>query len=79
MREYQWDLKSGEQSPKPKKVNDDLLDADRYMHELTILKPFRTRDSCDHDKVREARSRATWIELWSQSNTAMAISQDCVP
>lgn len=41
MREYQWDLKSGEQSPKPKKVNDDLLDADRYMHELTILKPFR--------------------------------------
>jgi len=42
MREYQWDMKSGEQSPKPKKVNDDLLDADRYMHELTILKPFRT-------------------------------------
>ncbi|MCY3571262.1 MAG: phage terminase large subunit [Chloroflexi bacterium] len=42
MREYQWDLKSGEQSPKPKKLNDDLLDADRYMHELTILKPFRT-------------------------------------
>ena len=34
MREYQWDQNSGEQSPRPRKQNDDLVDADRYMHEL---------------------------------------------
>jgi hypothetical protein len=34
MREYQWDQKATEHSPKPRKRNDDLVDADRYMHEL---------------------------------------------
>ncbi|MCY4618346.1 MAG: phage terminase large subunit [Chloroflexi bacterium] len=34
MREYQWDQSSTDHSPKPKKRNDDLVDADRYMHEL---------------------------------------------
>ena len=48
MREYQWSQESGSsggsesaegQSPKPSKRNDDLMDADRYMHELTVRKP----------------------------------------
>ena len=48
MREYQWSQESGTsesadgsspQSPKPSKRNDDLMDADRYMHELTVRKP----------------------------------------
>ena len=48
MREYQWSQESGTsesadgsspQSPKPRKRNDDLMDADRYMHELTVRKP----------------------------------------
>ena len=34
MQEYQWDQKASVQSPRPKKRNDDLVDADRYMHEL---------------------------------------------
>ena len=41
MREYQWDLKTSEHSPKPRKFNDDLVDADRYMHELTVRQPAR--------------------------------------
>lgn len=35
IREYQWDRSAPDQSPKPRKRNDDLLDADRYMHELS--------------------------------------------
>ncbi len=42
MREYQWDQSTTDQSPKPKKRNDDLLDADRYMHEIATQQP-RTR------------------------------------
>ena len=34
MREYQWDQSTTDHSPRPKKRNDDLVDADRYMHEL---------------------------------------------
>ncbi len=46
MREYQWDQSTTDQSPKPKKRNDDLVDADRYMHELATSErakrtPFR--------------------------------------
>ena len=36
IREYQWDRSAHDQSPKPRKRNDDLLDADRYMHELSV-------------------------------------------
>ena len=36
MREYQWDQATTDHSPKPKKRNDDLVDADRYMHELAM-------------------------------------------
>ena len=36
MREYQWELREGGQPPKPKKQHDDLVDADRYMHELAV-------------------------------------------
>ena len=45
MREYQWNQQAGDstssssQTPKPRKQNDDLMDADRYMHELTVRKP----------------------------------------
>ena len=39
MREYQWDQSTTDQSPKPKKRNDDLLDADRYMHEIATQQP----------------------------------------
>ena len=42
MREYQWANSKTDQSPKPRKRNDDLIDADRYMHELTV-KPARRR------------------------------------
>ena len=42
MREYQWDQSTTDHSPKPKKRNDDLLDADRYMHEIATQQP-RTR------------------------------------
>ena len=56
MREYQWDRKTTEHTPKPKKQHDDLVDADRYMHELAnqdapqrtpiVLKtPSRGRDA----------------------------------
>ncbi|MDE2966910.1 MAG: phage terminase large subunit [Chloroflexota bacterium] len=41
MREYQWARtsgKSGGPGPKPRKQDDDLLDADRYMHELAERK-----------------------------------------
>jgi len=44
MSEYVW--QSGDDpDPKPRKQNDDLLDADRYMHELLqqVPRPFRRR------------------------------------
>ena len=34
MRDYQWDQAGSGDRPKPKKRDDDLVDADRYMHEL---------------------------------------------
>ena len=56
MREYQWDQSATDHSPKPKKRNDDLVDADRYMHELAtsgrgkkspfvLVSPGRGRDA----------------------------------
>ena len=56
MREYQWDQSTTDHSPKPKKRNDDLVDADRYMHELAtsdrgkkspfvLVSPGRGRDA----------------------------------
>ena len=44
MSEYVW--QSGDDpDPRPRKRNDDLLDADRYMHELLqqLPRPFRTQ------------------------------------
>jgi hypothetical protein len=38
MREYRWKL-SNAHSPEPHRKNDDLLDADRYLHELAQLAP----------------------------------------
>ncbi len=38
MREYRWNLREGGE-PKPVKRRDDLLDADRYLHELAQEKP----------------------------------------
>ena len=38
MREYQWERPDDAQ-PQPKKRNDDLLDADRYCHELAVRQP----------------------------------------
>ena len=38
MREYRWNLREGGE-PKPVKRQDDLLDADRYLHELAQEKP----------------------------------------
>lgn len=43
MREYQWTRTRTDQSPKPRKRNDDLIDADRYMHELAVPRPRRRR------------------------------------
>ncbi|MDE2966514.1 MAG: phage terminase large subunit [Chloroflexota bacterium] len=34
MSEYVWDQREDDPDPRPRKKNDDLLDADRYMHEL---------------------------------------------
>ena len=34
IRDYQWDRSAPDHAPRPLKRNDDLLDADRYMHEL---------------------------------------------
>ncbi|MCY3733788.1 MAG: hypothetical protein OXG42_05865, partial [Chloroflexi bacterium] len=34
MGEYVWEQREDDPDPKPRKRNDDLLDADRYMHEL---------------------------------------------
>ncbi len=56
MLDYHWDQTPGEQSPRPKKRNDDLVDADRYMHELAsqqqagrrtiqVVTPPRGRDA----------------------------------
>ena len=42
MREYQWDQSTIDQQPRPTKRNDDLLDADRYMHEIAN-QPVRRR------------------------------------
>ncbi len=39
MREYQWDRSAPEHAPRPRKRNDDLLDADRYMHEFSLSMP----------------------------------------
>ena len=36
IREYQWDRSAPDHAPRPLKRNDDLLDADRYMHELVV-------------------------------------------
>ena len=44
MNEYVW--QSGDDpDPRPRKRNDDLLDADRYMHELLqqLPRPFRSQ------------------------------------
>ena len=44
MSEYVW--QSGDDpDPRPRKRNDDLLDADRYMHELLqqLPRPFRSQ------------------------------------
>ncbi|MDE2892283.1 MAG: phage terminase large subunit [Chloroflexota bacterium] len=41
MREYRWESNAGG-NPKPVKRNDDLLDADRYMHELLQQVPRST-------------------------------------
>ena len=38
MREYQW-KQPGDERPQPLKKDDDLLDADRYCHELAIHQP----------------------------------------
>lgn len=40
MREYQWERPDDAQ-PQPKKHNDDLLDADRYCHELAVRQPVK--------------------------------------
>ncbi len=44
MSEYVWQT-GDDPDPKPRKRNDDLLDADRYMHELVqqLPRPFRPR------------------------------------
>ena len=40
MRQYQWNQSRARQAdPKPRKRDDDLLDADRYMHELVEHQP----------------------------------------
>ena len=36
MLEYQWEAASEGHRPKPRKREDDLVDADRYMHELAV-------------------------------------------
>jgi len=36
IREYQWDRSAPDHAPRPLKRHDDLLDADRYMHELVV-------------------------------------------
>ena len=43
MLDYHWQQGASEQSPKPKKRNDDLVDADRYMHELAIQQQVRPK------------------------------------
>ena len=39
IHEYLWDHADSNPEPKPRKRNDDLLDADRYMHELIQQRP----------------------------------------
>ena len=34
IQDYHWERNNGDQTPRPRKRNDDLVDADRYMHEL---------------------------------------------
>ncbi|MCY3569401.1 MAG: hypothetical protein OXH38_12280 [Chloroflexi bacterium] len=43
MSEYVWEQREDDPDPRPRKRNDDLLDADRYMHELveSIPRPVR--------------------------------------
>ncbi len=59
IREYQWDRSAPEHSPKPRKRNDDLLDADRYMHELgTKSRSMPPRIIINHPpRGRDARWR----------------------
>ena len=42
MSEYVWEQREDDPDPKPRKRNDDLLDADRYMHELLQQVPRST-------------------------------------
>ena len=42
MQEYVWQT-GDDPDPKPRKTNDDLLDADRYMHELLQQVPTPAR------------------------------------
>ena len=43
MSEYVWEQREDDPDPKPRKRNDDLLDADRYMHELLEQTPPSTK------------------------------------
>ena len=43
MGEYVWEQREDDPDPKPRKRNDDLLDADRYMHELLQQVPRSTK------------------------------------
>ena len=43
MSEYVWEQREDDPDPKPRKRNDDLLDADRYMHELLQQVPRTTK------------------------------------
>ncbi len=43
MREYHWDERPRDGAPRPSKVDDDLVDADRYMHELATSGQGRPR------------------------------------
>ncbi|MDE2747168.1 MAG: phage terminase large subunit [Chloroflexota bacterium] len=64
MQNYQWEQSENDQSPKPKKRDDDLVDADRYMHELAIQRqPARRQRVTIVTPVlgRDAR----WVEPWS--------------
>ena len=43
MGEYVWEQREDDPDPKPRKRNDDLLDADRYMHEVLQQVPRSTK------------------------------------
>ena len=66
MLDYQWEQDGGERGPKPKKRGDDLVDADRYMHELAAGRPKGTKPSVV--VVRPLQSRvahwSNWKEPW---------------